>query len=748
MKSNSFREQVNIITSWFKDWSECEQTVALYSLLKKSSPVQAKFLDQILQHSLADCVDVKHLEARANDEAYVRSLYSGERELVIHQLLKLLPLLQVGKISVKKAYLQLIQELLSHTIHNGVNVEESRQLLSYSLIHPAINSEERSKFQNWLGCLDERFTYGNGGGSTATSNSSGNSLSVGHSQSHSPSPGSQHSLAHLSPELTLSQEYISTNQSVAQGHLSPSPLITSHHGHSSPSPIIASPAHSSWHQPHYSGLDASAAIHPLTTNGDTSGCAQYIPNGHMPLRSTNSHAGAFGASPGHMSIQATMSAPPNFNSIQSAGTNSHLHVNNTHAPLRRTPSITPPVKLQNPEKAVSEWIKTNHGHHPILASRSQYSDHAPLSPQSSVSSSGSGGSDSHHDDGPQPSRDSFLEEGSGMREVPVWLKTLRLHKYAYLFRQMAYEDMLNVTEDWLEKHNVTKGARHKIYISIEKLRERQEVLRKLEKNIVEDGGSIKCALGEMKAMLNTPIKAFSPNMNSPDYRTSPSSSLSNTSQSSTADEVLEGDLPGQFCRLMNKVCTHMLLAHHPDEECFQICLQLIDKCLNHEAFSSRQKKQLHALKQSAQKMWQPTQKFLERPRTKPFVAYPSSLGRHMLRGNSGRSPLTMTQSHQPNWGMGKRSILGSGCANSGHMQVVRNSSLNISAVNKLSLLEPTKTPISRTQSAPTHRPLALPVQSGENANDTEINAHMDSLCISMTEHALGSSDNNDRGSGF
>ncbi|KAK6997949.1 protein Smaug 1, partial [Biomphalaria glabrata] len=68
MKSNSFREQVNIITSWFKDWSECEQTVALYSLLKKSSPVQAKFLDQILQHSLADCVDVKHLEARANDE--------------------------------------------------------------------------------------------------------------------------------------------------------------------------------------------------------------------------------------------------------------------------------------------------------------------------------------------------------------------------------------------------------------------------------------------------------------------------------------------------------------------------------------------------------------------------------------------------------------------------------------------------------------------------------------------------------
>ncbi|KAH9490320.1 hypothetical protein Btru_034964 [Bulinus truncatus] len=440
MKSNSFREQVKVITSWFKEWSECEQTVALYSLLKRSSPVQAKFLDQVLQQSLADCMDVKNLEAKANDEDFVRSLYNGEREIVIHQLLQLLPLLQVGKNSVKNAYLQLIPELLSHTIHNGVNVEESRQLLSYSLIHPAITSEERSKFQSWLGCLEERFTYGGGstsnngvGGSgpAAVSNGTKN-LGVGHSQSHSPSPGSssQHSLTHLSPELSLSQEYIniiSTSQGVSHGvsshgHSSPSPVIAPSHGHSSPSPIIGSgPPHSSWHQAHqghYPGLDPSgAAINPMGANGDTSGCAQYITNGHMPLRPTNSHAGAFGASHGHMSIQATMSAPPNFNSIQNAGSNCHLHANNhnTHAPLRRTPSIAPPVKLQSSEKAVSDWIKTNHGQHPILASRSQYSDHAPLSPQSSVTSSGSGGSDSHHDDGPPPSRDSFLEDGSGMR---------------------------------------------------------------------------------------------------------------------------------------------------------------------------------------------------------------------------------------------------------------------------------------------------------------------------------------------
>lgn len=72
MKANSnFREQVGQVTSWFKDWSECEQTVALYSLLKKLTPPQAKFLDQVLQQSLAECADVKQMQKKANDEGEI-----------------------------------------------------------------------------------------------------------------------------------------------------------------------------------------------------------------------------------------------------------------------------------------------------------------------------------------------------------------------------------------------------------------------------------------------------------------------------------------------------------------------------------------------------------------------------------------------------------------------------------------------------------------------------------------------------
>lgn len=35
-------------------------------------------------------------------------------------------------------------------------------------------------------------------------------------------------------------------------------------------------------------------------------------------------------------------------------------------------------------------------------------------------------------------------------DVPSWLKSLRLHKYAALFSQMSYEEMMTLTEQHLE----------------------------------------------------------------------------------------------------------------------------------------------------------------------------------------------------------------------------------------------------------------------------------------------------------
>ena len=36
-------------------------------------------------------------------------------------------------------------------------------------------------------------------------------------------------------------------------------------------------------------------------------------------------------------------------------------------------------------------------------------------------------------------------------DVPLWLKSLRLHKYANLFQQLNYDEMLNMNEDWLQQ---------------------------------------------------------------------------------------------------------------------------------------------------------------------------------------------------------------------------------------------------------------------------------------------------------
>ncbi|XP_010116867.1 PREDICTED: protein Smaug homolog 1-like, partial [Chlamydotis macqueenii] len=255
------------------------------------------------------------------------------------------------------------------------------------------------------------------------------------------------------------------------------------------------------------------------------------------------------------------------------------------------------------------------------------SDHAPLSPQSSVASSGSGGSE-HLEDQPS-ARNTFQEEGSGMKDVPAWLKSLRLHKYAALFSQMTYEEMMALTECQLEAQNVTKGARHKIVISIQKLKERQNLLKSLERDILE-GGNLRVPLQELHQMILTPIKAYSSQNSSTEEHSRdadshhPSSLIGSDSQGSDCKDsaaggmqqhhlpgcegesggapLPEGDLPGQFTRVMGKVCTQLLVSR-PDEENISSYLQLIDKCLIHEAFTEIQKKRLLSWKQQVQKLF-------------------------------------------------------------------------------------------------------------------------------------------------
>ena len=69
--------------------------------------------------------------------------------------------------------------------------------------------------------------------------------------------------------------------------------------------------------------------------------------------------------------------------------------------------------------------------------------------------------------------------------------------------------MLNLNEEQLENQGVTKGARHKICLSISKLAERPGQLRQMEKDVIE-GKGLRQALNDLKQILASPIKYYEP----------------------------------------------------------------------------------------------------------------------------------------------------------------------------------------------------------------------------------------------
>ncbi|XP_074789552.1 uncharacterized protein LOC141974135 isoform X2 [Athene noctua] len=190
--------------------------------------------------------------------------------------------------------------------------------------------------------------------------------------------------------------------------------------------------------------------------------------------------------------------------------------------------------------------------------------HTPLLPQSSVASWGS-----EQTEEPAGGRNTFEEEGSGMKDVPSWLKSLGLQKYTALFSQMTYKEMMRLTEHHLESQNVPRGARQRILLSIQKLRDRPNVLRELEKHIIW-GGSLWMVMQELQQIIVTPIKA-----------------------SNAAAPVPYGDIPRLFTRVMGKVCIQFLTSR-PDKENIISYLDLLEQCQSHEAFTETQKKWLRA----------------------------------------------------------------------------------------------------------------------------------------------------------
>ncbi|XP_019723074.1 protein Smaug homolog 1 isoform X3 [Hippocampus comes] len=611
-----FRDQVGILASWFKGWNECEQTVALLSLLKRVSRTQARFLQLCLEHSLADCTELQVLEADANNPEVISQWQSEPKERVISLVLTHLPLLKPGNVEAKGEYMRLLPRILAHTIEHGRHLEESRQLLSYALIHPATSLEDRAALALWLNHLEER--------AAAT----GDSL-------ERPSPAGPHH--HQStPPSTLTSSGSSTNSS-SSGNLY---ALHQHQRYGSDDRL------NGWQGSRDSGLGRG---------WQQQGCE----NGHLPL-------------------YPSASVPATINTL------------------------------------------------------------------------GTG--------------------GGGNTNVPAWLKSLRLHKYAALFSTMAYDEMMSLTEEQLEAQKVTKGARHKIVISIQKLKERQNLLRSLEKDVLE-GSNLRVPLQELHQMIMTPIKAFTggedtslqrPTMNTDSKSSAPGSHLAGGGGEAEASSsvIAEGDLPSQFTRVMGKVCTQLLVSRS-DEDSISSYLQLIDKCLIHESFSETQKKRLLSWKQQVQRLFRsiPRKTLLDvagyrTQRSSRGFGQSNSLPTTSCVGSSVMARRSLRQFQMPS-----RSLPGARLgllSSSGLLGPTPRSSSSTPTGPKQgrqglwfanpggsnSMPSRTHSSVQRTRSLPVHTTpqtmvmfqqadLQLPV------TEPDINNRLESLCLSMTEHALG-----------
>uniref|UniRef100_A0A668AXM7 Protein Smaug homolog 1 n=1 Tax=Myripristis murdjan TaxID=586833 RepID=A0A668AXM7_9TELE len=691
-----FRDQVGVLASWFKGWNECEQTVALLSLLKRVSRTQARFLQLCLEHSLAECTELHVLEGEANNPVVISQWQGEPKERVISLVLTHLPLLKPGNVEAKGEYMRLLPRILAHTIEHGRHLEESRQLLSYALIHPATSLEDRSALALWLNHLEER------------------AAARGDSLERPPPAGNLYHLHHH-------QRYGSDDRL------------------------------NGWQGSRESGLGGGW------------------------------HQQQQGCENGHLLLYPSSSVPATINTVGTSGGGNTILPGGgggqQHSPLKRSVSLTPPMSGPSSQPLGHVWLSQED----LRGPRGPAPDHAPLSPQSSIASSGSGGSEPLDEaglggGGSALHRSSFHEEGSGMRDVPAWLKSLRLHKYAALFSTMTYDEMMSLTEQQLESQNVTKGARHKIVISIQKLKERQNLLRCLEKDVLE-GSNLRAPLQELHQMILTPIKAFSggeeasaqrPLLSPEGKSAAPGSHLGGGGSGGGGGGgeaepgtslIAEGDLPGQFTRVMGKVCTQLLVSR-PDEENISSYLQLIDKCLIHESFTETQKKRLLSWKQQVQRLFRsiPRKTLLDmagyrQPRSRGF-GQSNSLPTAGCVGGSVSARRGLRQFQMPSRSLpgARLGLLGSG----GLLGPTSRSSSSTPTGLKQgrqglwfanpggsnSMPSRTHSSVQRTRSLPVHTTphtmvmfqqadLQLPV------TEPDINNRLESLCLSMTEHALG-----------
>lgn len=112
---------------------------------------------------------------------------------------------------------------------------------------------------------------------------------------------------------------------------------------------------------------------------------------------------------------------------------------------RRSNSLTPPSTSYGLISSSSETLNVEHFMQKPR-SFSLSSEHSLLNVQAVSNLSSSSGSETKLDDLRYNTGDH-----DGMSTIAHWLKTLRLHKYIWLFSNISYDQMMAINEDYLQR---------------------------------------------------------------------------------------------------------------------------------------------------------------------------------------------------------------------------------------------------------------------------------------------------------
>ncbi|CAF3134917.1 unnamed protein product [Rotaria sp. Silwood2] len=162
-------------------------------------------------------------------------------------------------------------------------------------------------------------------------------------------------------------------------------------------------------------------------------------------------------------------------------------------------------------------------------------------------------------------QNTFVQPNTGMRDVPKWLKHLRLHKYDVFFSKMTYDQMMNLTIEELKELRITDGACTKILLNIKKLKERSIILKQCLTDIDDGQIDLQNFVQQLNELMITPIR----------------------SKQLEQENNNEEDLPSLIMQVLEKIYQQLSPNSSPDIS--NSLLGLFDRCYRHEAFTDDQR---------------------------------------------------------------------------------------------------------------------------------------------------------------